>query len=117
MTNYIVETYNIGATIDDLLQTPSRLSSMPFGGTLTIEASADVCTGANYLAMTVLTPDGDIPFENMRIPANGYDTANAVLHDATQFTARFSVAQGAHFRLSLVKNGTVDGFVRVTFAW
>ncbi len=103
----IKESFLLAADDTDILAAPSRLNSIPRGGLLTIEASATDCDATNFGLLTLQPPQGDIPFENLHIPANGVTTADAVMDTDTQLLIRMEVAQGGHVLLAYDENGTV----------
>lgn len=103
----IKESYQLAATDTDVLAAPSRLTAMPADGVLTIEASSTDCDASNYAQLTLQMPDGSIPFENLHLPANGYSTADSVIHDDTALQIQVEVEQGGHVLLSYTETGTV----------
>ena len=113
MSQYIQETYLISADNSDVLKTPSRLSSIPYGGKLTVEVSASALTSANQLKLTVVTPDGDIPLDGVMIPAG----SAGALDTRTETVYTFVVEQGNHFVLKFDVTGSVVGICRVTLNW
>lgn len=105
----IKESYLLTASNTDIMAAPSRLASIPSDGILTIEFSATDNDGTNYGTMTLQTPGGDTPFENLVIPQNGFSTADGVIHDDTDIQYQMEVSQGGHVTLSYTENGTVAG--------
>lgn len=103
----IKETYMLAASDTDVLAAPSRLAALPGDGVMTIEVSATDCDASNYGSLTLQLPDGEVPFENLIIPANGYSTADSVLHDDTAVQVQMEVSQGGHVSLAYSETGTV----------
>lgn len=103
----IKETYLLAASDADVLAAPSRLAALPGSGTLTIECSSTQCSATNNGQITLQMPDGELPFENLVIGANGYSTADAVIHDDTAVQVQTEVSQGGHVTLSYTETGTV----------
>ena len=101
----IQESHLIYATNTDILAAPSRLSAIPRGGVLTLEYSALNSNATNHFAVTVQTPEGDIPFEDLRVPYNGYDSSNHLVHSDTRLRFQFTASQGGHFLLSATETG------------
>ena len=103
----IKESYVLAASDTDILAAPSRLSAIPGDGVMTIEASTTDADASNYGVLTLQMPDGENPFENLLIPANGYSTADNVLHDDTAVQVQVPVQQGGHVSLAYTETGTV----------
>lgn len=110
----IIETGVITASDNDVLDAPSRLSSLPFGGMLTLEISASAAATANHCDLTVELPDGSLPIEGQIIPAGA--TAGA-LDDRTEMVLQFPVASqlvGGHVLMVLTVTGTCTVTWRAT---
>lgn len=103
----IKESYTLAATDADILAAPSRLAAMPGAGELIIEVSSTDCDVTNFGQLTLQMPDGEVPFENLLIPANGYSTADQVIHDDTALQISLPVAQGGHVLVQYTETGTV----------
>jgi hypothetical protein len=103
----IKESFVLTASNTDVLVAPSRLTSAPRAGTMTLEISATDSDPTNYGTITLQLPNGDVPLEDLVIPQNGYSTADGVIHDDTAIQISFGVAQGGHVLLSYTENGTV----------
>lgn len=113
----IMESKLVSASNNDYLSAPSRLTSIPFAGRLTLAAAASVCTATNNLSMTIQTPDGELPFEKLIVPANGYDTSNMVMHDATELVVPVAITPdmvGGHVLVSFTLTGTATAYVVAT---
>ena len=106
----IKESFMLTGRDADILAAPSRLASIPRQGRLTIECSSTDCDATNYGALTLQTPDGDTPFEDLIIPYHAFATTDAVLHNATEVVISMTIAQGGHALLSYTENGTVAIF-------
>ena len=102
----IQEVHRLNASNTDILAAPSRLSAIPRGGVLTVEYSAVASDGSNYFAITCLTPEGDVPFEGLRVPYNGYSATQDTLHSDTRLRYQFTATQGGHFLLSAEETGS-----------
>ncbi len=109
----IKESFELSASDADVLAAPSRMAAIPKGGILTIEASARL-SSTNNGQLTLQLPGGGIPFENLIIPANGFSTAENIMHTDTQLTIILPVEQGGHVLLSYVEAGTVVVFLIIT---
>lgn len=103
----IKESFSLTATNNDVLSAPSRLSALPSDGLLTLEIAATDADATNYGTVTLQLPDGDIPFEDLLVPYNGYSTADQTVHDDTELMVQMEVQQGGHVLLSYTENGTV----------
>jgi hypothetical protein len=101
----IQESHLIYATNTDILAAPSRLSAIPRGGVLTLEYSALNSNTTNNFTITCQTPEGDVPFEDVRVPYNGYDASNFINHSDTRLRFQFTATQGGHFLLSATETG------------
>ena len=102
----IQESHLITASNTDILAAPSRLSAIPRGGVLTLEYSALESNGTNNFTITCQTPEGDVPFENLLVPYNGYNTGNYTNHSDTRLRFQFTATQGGHFLLSCTETGS-----------
>jgi hypothetical protein len=103
----IKESFVLSASNTDILSAPSRLAALPGNGVMSIEASTTDSDASNYGTLTLQLPDGEVPFEDLVVPANGYSTADSVLHDDTAIQVQVEVAQGGHVTLSFAETGTV----------
>jgi len=92
--------------LDILLNT--RLSSIPYGGQLTIQALCNLNNATNFFTATIQLPDGKVPVDSQRISA-GQEVEGAL---GGQLDTRlldqwtFPAAQGGHFTISFTENGT-----------
>jgi hypothetical protein len=103
----IKETYQLTASNTDILAAPSRLAALPGSGIMTIECSATECNATNNGTLTLQMPDGELPFENLLVPANGYSLLDSVVHDETALQMQIEVDQGGHVSLAYTETGTV----------
>jgi len=101
----IQESHLISATNTDVLASPSRLASIPRGGILTLEWSAAESNPTNNYQITIQTPEGDVPVEDLIVPYNGLDSSNDTLYSETRLRHQFTASQGGHFLLSAVETG------------
>ena len=101
----ISESFALTASNTDILAAPSRLSSIPRGGVLTLEYSAANSNATHHWSITAQTPEGDVPFEDFRVPYNGY-SSDLVMHSDTRLRFQFRAEQGGHFLLSATETGT-----------
>lgn len=113
----IIESFVITADDADVLKAPSRLASIPEEGTLALEVSCTKSEAANHAELTVTLPDGENPVEGVRIPANGYNDGDDVLHDDTEFSLQFPAFQGGHFGVQVDVTGTVSVIVMATLVF
>ncbi len=113
----IKESFFLEASTADILAAPSRLNAIPRNGTLTIEMTASTLTAANQALVTLQTPDGDTPFEDLMI-GFGQSSASAGLDTRTETVVKMQVAQGGHVLLSYTEVGTVAFlFIHVTLTF
>ncbi len=103
----IKESYVLTAANADILAAPSRLAAIPRNGVLTIEASTTDSDATNFGRLTLTLPEGDIPFQDLIIPANGLSTADSVMDTDTQLVFTLEVMQGGHVILAYAEDGTV----------
>lgn len=106
----IAETFLLTGSNTDILAAPSRLSAIPRGGVLTLEYSATTSGSTDYWTITAQTPEGDVPFEELRVPYNGYSN-ESTLHTDTRLRFQFRASQGGHFLLSATENGSSTLFL------
>ncbi len=102
----IKESFRLTGSDADILAAPSRLAAIPRPGVLTIEATCDSSDGTNFGTITLQLPGGEIPFEDLLIPANGFLTGEDVMHSDTQLTFRIPVAQGGHVLYQYTESGS-----------
>lgn len=95
------------ATNADVLNN-TRLTSIPYGGSLTIQCLCNLNNATNRVAITIQLPDGSVPVDGQRVSA-GQEVEGALggqldsrLLD--QFT--FPASQGGHFIVGFTETGT-----------
>lgn len=114
----IKESFFLTADDTDILAAPSRLAAIPHDGIMTIEAGATHNDGTNYGTLTLQLPDGEVPFEDLLVPYNGYSATDGLLHESTELLVSFDVAAGGHVGLAYDETGTVAAcFIIVTLTF
>ncbi len=100
-------TGNEVATNTDIL-IGTRLSSIPYGGQLTIQALANLNNATNRFSITIQLPDGKVPVDLQFVSAGqevegalGGQLDNRLLDQWT-----FPAAQGGHFTIDFTETGT-----------
>ncbi len=108
----IFESSLIAATNTDVLST-GRLNAIPYNGKLTLRFLADLGDAANFYALTIQLPSGEVPVDGQTVWASSAGTDMTVDdREVMQFT--FNAGQGGHFTVSLTETGTaVCAFVAV----
>lgn len=107
----IVEMFRLAATDLDVLVAPSRLSSMPYYGTLILEMQAQQSDGTNQFVVTIQLPDGSVPMDAVIIPDGATDGA---LNVDDKYVIGFPVEQGGHVLVQAVESGTAIMMIRAT---
>ncbi len=107
----IVEMFRLAATDLDVLAAPSRLSSMPYNGTLILEMQAQQSDGTNQFTVTVQLPDGDVPMNAVIIPDGATDGA---MNADDKYVIGFPVVQGGHVLVQATEAGTAILMIRAT---
>ncbi len=108
---YLRET--IVGTNADLLK-DTRLSSIPYGGQLTIQMMANLGNATNKYAVTIQLPDGKVPVDSQQVAAGQEGDALGGQLDTRyldQWT--FPAAQGGHFTISLTETGAAIATWRI----
>jgi len=95
------------ATNADILNN-TRLTSLPYGGALTIQCLANLNNATNGYTITIQLPDGTVPVDSQRV-SMGQEVENALggnldsrLVDQWSFPATI----GGHFTISFTESGT-----------
>lgn len=84
----------------------TRLSSIPYGGQLTIQASSNANNAANNYVMTIQLPDGSVPVDGQRVTAGPADEVlGGSLNTRYVDQWSFPASQGGHFTISFVETG------------
>jgi len=103
----------IVATLADLLNN-TRLSSIPFNGTLTVQAQANLGNATNSFAITIQLPNGEVPVDAQQVAAGDeVDALGGQLDTRYLDQWSFPAPQGGHFTISLTETGTAVCTTRV----
>ncbi len=113
----IKESFLLLASNADILAAPSRLAAIPHNGTLLLEISALVRNATNSGQITLQLPGGEVPFEDLDIPANGFTVNDDVMHSLTELSFSFSVSAGGHVLFSYVETGANSVLVYATLTF
>lgn len=108
----IQETYRLTATNTDVLAAPSRLNSVPYDGTLTIELAPNQADATNNWTLALQLANGDVPVDSQLVPRGNNTVDN--IDDRMEIVYQFDVAQGGHTLISLTLAGTAQCWVRIT---
>lgn len=100
----IYESAVIVATDADILN-GTRLNSIPYGGMLTLEFSANLSNATNRYNLTIQLPGGDVPVDSQQVPGTN-PALDGVLDERTLLRFTFPAGQGGHFTISLTETGT-----------
>jgi len=95
------------ATNADVLNN-TRLTSIPYGGTLTVQALANLNNATNTFAITIQLPDGSVPVDAQRVSA-GQEVEGALggqLDNRLLDQWSFPASQGGHFIIGFTETGT-----------
>ena len=101
----------VTASVTDILD-GTRLSAIPYNGTLTIEAIADNNDATNAYDITVQLPNGDVPVDVQRVPAQR-DGKAGCLNSDDLLRMSFPAPQGGHFTIAFTETGTAVAVWRV----
>jgi len=95
------------ATNTDVLDN-TRLTSIPYGGQLTIQCLANLNNATNGYTITIQLPDGKVPVDTQRVSAGqevegalGGQLDNRLLDQWT-----FPAMIGGHFTINFTESGT-----------
>ncbi len=100
----IWESRLIVATNTDVLSV-GRLNAIPYAGTLILRFLADLGDAANFYALTIQQPGGDVPVDAQTVQASSSGN-DMVMDDREVMTFSFQAPQGGHFVVSLTETGT-----------
>ena len=114
MPGVIVLSEQVSASNSDVLQ-GTRLQTVPQGGFLTFEFSAEECSSANNAVVSIQMPNGDTPLNEVLIPFNGYSATDGVLHSSSKMQITLPVQQGGHAVVSITETGTTVVTFRITY--
>jgi len=95
------------ATNTDILN-GTRLSSIPYIGTLTIQCLANLNNATNRFAVTIQLPGGEVPVDSQFVSA-GQEVEGALggqLDDRLLDQWSFPSGLGGHFTISFTETGT-----------
>lgn len=95
------------ATNADILNN-TRLTSLPYGGALTIQASANLNNATNGYTITIQLPDGSVPVDAQRV-SSGQEVENALggsLNSLLLDQWSFPATIGGHFIITFTEAGT-----------
>ncbi len=100
----IYETATEAATDTDILA-GTRLNSIPYNGTLTLDFLSNVNTAAAHFTLTIQKPNGDVPVDSQLVPGAN-PALDGVLDERQLIRFTFQAHQGGHFNISLTETGT-----------
>ncbi len=104
MTDILITDLNQGSNTNLLAGT--RLETIPAGSSfLHFRCSANVLNASNDMRLTIELPNGAIPVDGQRVPANG-DGATGVLDERTLLQWTWPAVIGGRFIISIVETGT-----------
>lgn len=92
------------ATNADILS-GTRLNSIPYNGTLTLDFQANVNTAAAHYVVTIQKPNGDVPVDGQLVMGTN-PALDGVLDERQLMRFTFKAAQGGHFNISVTETGT-----------
>ncbi len=98
---------------DILLNT--RLSSIPYGGQLTIQSLANLNNATNRFSITIQLPDGKVPVDLQPVSMGNADMGvlGGQLDNRFLDQWTFPAAQGGHFTISFTETGAAQVTWRV----
>ncbi len=103
----------IVASNTDLLNA-TRLSSIPYNGTLVIQVQANLGNATNNYAITIQLPNGEVPVDSQQVAAGDeVDALGGQLDSRYLDQWSFPAPQGGHFTISLTETGTAICTTRV----
>lgn len=100
----IYETNVIVATDTDILN-GTRLNSIPYNGTITLDFLASLSDATNRYTLTIQEPSGDVPVDGQHVPGSN-PSLGGVLDERQLVRFTFRASQGGHFTISLTESGT-----------
>ncbi len=105
--------FNLVATNSDLLNN-TRLSSIPYNGTLVLQVQANLGNATNNYAMTIQLPNGEVPVDSQQVSAGDeVDALGGQLDSRYLDQFSFPAPQGGHFTIALTETGTAICTARV----
>jgi len=103
----------IVGTNTDLLNN-TRLSSIPYNGTLVIQAMANLGNATNNYAITIQLPNGEVPVDSQQVAAGQEGDALGGQLDTRYLDMwSFPAPQGGHFTISMTETGTAIATTRI----
>ncbi len=103
----------IVASNSDLLNN-TRLTAIPYNGTLIIQAQANLGNATNNYAITIQLPSGEVPVDSQQVAAGDeVDALGGQLDERYLDMWSFPAVQGGHFTISLTETGTAICTTRV----
>ncbi len=103
----------IVASNTDLLNA-TRLSAIPYNGTLVIQAMANLGNATNNYSITIQLPNGEVPVDSQQVAAGQEGDALGGQLDTRYLDQwSFPAPQGGHFTISLTETGTAIATTRV----
>lgn len=99
----IYETNVITATDADILS-GTRLNSIPYNGSLTLDFLADLSNATNRYTVTIQLPNGDVPVDGQHVPGAN-PSLGGVLDERQLLRFTFRATQGGHYTISLTETG------------
>lgn len=101
------------ATNADLLNN-TRLSAIPYNGTLVVQLQSNLGNATNHYLLTILLPDGNVPVDAQQVAAGlEADALGGQLDERYLDMFSFPASQGGHFTISLTEVGTAICTTRV----
>jgi len=101
------------ATTADLLNN-TRLSSLPYNGSLVIQAQCNLGNATNNFAITIQLPNGEVPVDAQQVGAGlEADALGGQLDERYLDMWSFPAPQGGHFTITLTETGTAICTTRV----
>ncbi len=103
----------IVGSVTDLLN-DTRLSAIPYNGTLTVQVQCNLGNATNNFAITILLPDGQVPVDSQQVAAGDeVDALGGQLDTRYLDQWSFPASQGGHFTISLTETGAAICTTRV----
>jgi len=103
----------IVATVADLLN-DTRLSALPYNGTLVIQAQCNLGNATNNFAITIQLPSGEVPVDSQQVAAGDeVDALGGQLDTRYLDMWSFPATQGGHFTIALTETGSAICTTRV----
>jgi len=92
----------------------TRLSAIPYNGTIIIQCQANLGNATNNYAITIQLPNGEVPVDSQQVAAGQEGDALGGQLDTRYLDMwTYPAPQGGHFTISLTETGTAIATVRV----